>query len=271
MTELLATWVDEELNPGHVPDPGLTLGLGVFETLTVLAGRPFALERHLDRMVDGARRLALPRPDLNLIRSAVAGLSEQGRHLAHARLRLTWTAGGTGSGSLLGTLAHYDAPTAVTVELSRYRRNEASAIAGIKCTSFAENTLALQDAQDRGADEALLANSRGELSEGATSNVFVELGGELHTPPLSSGCLPGTTRALCLEWGRAAGLPIRQTSLPFDVMNVTPHAAITSALKGVVPIQRVGTRPLRTGHLTLQLAEIYFRRRQETLDRGGVP
>lgn len=269
MSEYLAIWTGGQLDPEQVPDPGLTLGLGVFETLTLLSGRPFALERHLQRLVDGARRLRLPEPDTVEIRAAVEALSEQASDIAHARLRLTWTAGGAGRGTLLGTLANYRAPTTVAVELSRHRRNEASAIAGIKCTSFAENILALQEATSRGADEALLANSRGELSEGATSNVFVETGGELLTPPLDSGCLPGITRALCLEWGREAGLPIRETPMPFDVMNTTEHAAVTSALKGIVAVHRVGTRPLQQGPLTGELAEIYVRHRLEEVERPG--
>lgn len=261
----LAIWQEGDLTPEQVPDPGLTLGLGVFETLSVFSGRVFAQDRHLRRLRDGAARLGLPAPDPARVEGGVAAVSREGIATPHARLRLTWTGGPDGRGRLLVTLAPYTGPARVAVELSAHLRNETSPISSIKCTSFAENMLALRAATDLGADEAILANTRGELAEGATSNVFVETDGELLTPPLDSGCLPGITRELCLEWGREAGLPIRETPLPFDVMNTTAAAAVTSALKGVVPIHRVGARRLETGTLTARLAEIYLRRRRDSL------
>ena len=75
-----------------------------------------------------------------------------------------------------------------------FRRNEFSAVAGLKTTSYAENALALAKAEELDADEAIFANTAGMLCEGTGSNVFVVLDGEVLTPPLSSGCLAGITR-----------------------------------------------------------------------------
>lgn len=262
----IAVWCDGDLRSPRSPDPGLLSGMGVFETLLVTAGTAFAPTRHLRRLQEGAARMHLPIPRSETLHAAVDSLTAQCRGVQFARLRLTWTPGPSGAGCLLGTVAAFTPQERVRAVRSPYRRNEYSALTGVKSTSYAENLLALRHAQSLGADEAILANSRGDLCEGATSNVFIEQRGELLTPPLSSGCLPGVTRALALEWGREAGLPIRATGLPISVMNTTEAAAVTSALKGVVALTAIDGRPLKLGPLTRELAAEFRRRRRRTRD-----
>ena len=93
-----------------------------------------------------------------------------------------------------------DWPASSAVATVPWTRNERSATAGLKTTSYAENVVALAHARANGAGEALLANTVGNLCEGTGSNVFLVLDGQVVTPPLSSGCLAGVTRALLLEW-----------------------------------------------------------------------
>ena len=81
-----------------------------------------------------------------------------------------------------------------------WRRNQHGALTGVKTTSYAENVVALAAARAAGVGEALLANTAGELCEGTGTNVFCVLDGVPCTPPLSSGCLAGVTRALVLAW-----------------------------------------------------------------------
>src|SRR5262249_18620593 len=99
-------------------------------------------------------------------------------------------------------------PTDVVV--APWPRNERGALAGGKSAAFGENVRALLEAGRRDASEALFANTRGELCEGAGSNVFAGFGDGLLTPPLSSGCLAGVTRELLLEAGvgREAAIPM---------------------------------------------------------------
>jgi branched-chain amino acid aminotransferase len=77
------------------------------------------------------------------------------------------------------------------VSVVPWTRNEYSAVAGLKTTSYAENVVALSYAHDRGASEAIFANSQGALCEGTGSNIFLALDGQLITPTLASGCLAG--------------------------------------------------------------------------------
>ncbi|CAM5577733.1 hypothetical protein SALBM311S_12258 [Streptomyces alboniger] len=103
-------------------------------------------------------------------------------------------------------------PDSTAVITVPWTRNERGAT-GLKTTSYAENVVALARARERGASEALFANTVGQLCEGTGSNVFVVLDGEIHTPPLASGCLAGITRAFTVEWTGA-----KETDLPLDVL-----------------------------------------------------
>ncbi|GAA0464705.1 aminodeoxychorismate lyase [Streptomyces stramineus] len=243
-------------------DHGMTVGDGVFETLKTTHGRPFALTRHLARLADSARGLGLPEPDLDEVRRACAEVL-QANPMPLGRLRITYTGGisplgsdrGTGAPTLvvaLGTASRRpDTTTAVTVP---WTRNERGALAGLKSTSYGENVVALARARERGATEALFANTAGALCEGTGSNVFVVLDGELHTPPLASGCLAGITRALVVEWTGA-----KETELPLDVLDRAEEIFLTSTLRDVQALHAVDSRELpgAPGPVTAKAARIF--------------
>lgn len=274
--------VDDEFHDPRTPllsalDHGVTVGDGVFETCELLEdGVTFALTRHLQRLERSATGLGLEPPPQDRVRHAVGRVEERWRAEGGGlgRLRITWTAGfgplGSdrvpGEGTLVVAAGPAREPGPVRVAVAPWVRNERSAIAGLKTTSYAENVVALAWARERGADEAVLANTRDELCEGTGTNVFVETDGEILTPPLSSGCLAGVTRALVLRWAGDAGVPVRETSLPLDAIRTAPHAALTSSTRGMTPIVAVDDRTLEPGPLTLAMATEFRRRSREQLD-----
>ena len=141
-----------------------------------------------------------------------------------------------------------------------WTRNERSATAGLKTTSYAENVVALAYAKERGGIEAIFANTRGELCEGTGTNVFVVVDGELLTPPLESGCLAGITRELTLEWCREEGLPVREQTLPLSVLQTADEVFLTSSTKDVLAVSGVDDRDLAApGPVTRRAAEIFAR------------
>ncbi|MFR9754308.1 aminotransferase class IV [Streptomyces sp. TR06-5] len=245
-------WLDgalRDIEDAHVSvfDHGLTVGDGVFETVKATRGVPFALTRHLDRLAVSARGMGLPEPDPEEVRRACAAVLEA--HPAPlGRLRITYTGGRSPLGSDRGdagptlvvalgeTGRRPDSTAVVTVP---WTRNEHGALAGLKTTSYGENVVALARARQEGASEALFANTAGRLCEGTGSNVFVVLDGELHTPPLASGCLAGITRALVAEWAGA-----RETDLPLDVLHWADEVFLTSSLRDVQAVHRIGDRLL---------------------------
>lgn len=250
---------DEKDATVSVFDHGLTVGDGVFETTKVVDGVPFALSRHLARLDESARRLGLEPPSRDDVRRAVhetlVANADADRSL---RLRITVTGGtaplGSGRGSAtptlvvaVGPLTRWD-PSAKVVPVP-WTRNERSATAGIKTTSYAENVLALAHATAHGGSEAVFANTAGELCEGTGSNIFVVRAGQVFTPPLRSGCLAGVTRALVLEWTDAG-----EATLPMSALLDADEVFLTSSTRDVQAVHAVGDRELVPGPVTAQIA-----------------
>lgn len=235
-------------------DHGLVVGDAAFETLLIVDGVPFAIDRHIRRMHTTLAALAISPPSGDDLRRAMLEVTEA-NGVRSGRLRVTVTAGlgPLGSGEPHGPptivaaatpLGDPPAPSAVTVP---WVRNERGALAGLKTTSYAENVRALRYAHEHGAGEALFANTREMLCEGTGTNVFVAVGGELFTPPLDSGCLAGVTRELLLEVVDAT-----ETELPLSVLTEADEVFLTSSTRNVQGMAAVDGRVLDSaGPLTV--------------------
>ncbi|MFI8326177.1 aminotransferase class IV [Streptomyces sp. NPDC085529] len=256
---------DEEAARVSVLDHGLTVGDGIFETVKAERGETFALTLHLERLTRSARGLGLPDPDLDEVRRACAAVLEA-NPMELGRLRITYTGGlsplgsergDTGPGLVVAvgeTSRRADTTAVITVP---WTRNERGALTGLKTTSYAENVVALARAKEAGATEALFGNTVGQLCEGTGSNVFVVLDGRIHTPPVSSGCLAGITRALAVEWTGAV-----ETDLPLDVLETAEEVFLTSTLRDVQAVHRVDGRELTAapGPVTAKAMRIFEER-----------
>ena len=237
--------VDARVSPF---DHGLLTGDGVFETLKVYDGRPFAVRRHLERLASSAKGLGLPMPDGDVLRAALGEVVSANRLDGEGRLRITVTGGPSPLGSERGNdnplvivagAPIRPWPSSTDVVVVPWPRNERGALAGLKTTSYGENVVALAYARERGASEAVFANLVGNLCEGTGTNVFVGVDGRLVTPPLSSGCLPGVTRALVIELTGAT-----EDDLPIDALADADEAFLTSTTREVQPISAVDGRVL---------------------------
>ncbi len=247
-------------------DHGLLVGDGVFETLGVYGGVPFAWRRHHERLARSAGGLGLPVPTSGeLRRAADAVLAANG--IDRGRLRITVTGGPSPLGSERGeeppTVIVAAAPTRARPATERvvtvpWPRNERGATAGLKTISYAENVRALAYAHERGASEAIFANTRGELCEATGSNVFLVVDGILCTPPEASGCLLGVTRALVLELSAQLGVPHGERVVALDELARAAELFLTSSTREVAPIARVDDRDLDApGPVTRRLAEAF--------------
>lgn len=230
-------------------DHGVTVGDGVFETVKLTDGVPFALRRHLERLARSAAVMRIPMPPAERLAEAVDAV--RAHHDGHGYLRITLTAGpgplGSNRGDLVPTLVVAVRPGEVRVEptdviVVPWTRNERGALAGVKSTSYGENVLALVAATEAGATEALFANTAGELCEGTGSNVFVAVDGVLVTPPLSSGCLAGVTRELLLEAGVGVEADVPMAAVD-DPARCTEMFLVSTG-REVQPVRRIGDRAL---------------------------
>lgn len=244
-------------------DHGFLVGDGVFETLRVYGGTPFAWGRHRLRLENSARALGLSLPSDESLRSAADDVIAMNA-LPDCRMRITITGGESSLGSdqdsnpvtavvAVGPLAHW--PVTADVVTVPWTRNERGATAGLKTTSYAENVRALTFAKSHGASEAIFANTRDELCEGTGSNVFLVEDGALLTPPLSSGCLAGVTRAIVIELAQILGIPCDERAMPLGALGASSEAFLTSSTREMQAIAAVNGVSLASapGPLTLQL------------------
>ncbi|GAA1517653.1 aminotransferase class IV [Kribbella lupini] len=269
------------LNGAVLPDPssaglsvldhGLTTGDGVFETLKIVDGQPFAVTKHLERLVRSATGLGLPAPDVAQVEDAIATVVKADPDIAFGRLRITYTGGVSPLSSDRGTTGptlivasqaiKAPAPTSAIVTVP-WVRNERSAVAGLKTTSYAENVRALAYAKERGASEAIFANTIGNLCEGTGSNIFCVYDGELVTPTLESGALAGVTRGLVIAWFGAV-----ERDVPLAKLADADEIFLTSTTRDVQAIHRADDRDLTTpGEVTAAVAKVFAERSAEDID-----
>jgi branched-chain amino acid aminotransferase/4-amino-4-deoxychorismate lyase len=224
-------------------DRGLTLGDGLFETLLAVDGRLSHAGLHFRRLAASATALGLPPPPEGARLEAVARetLARNGLDRGRAALRLTLTAGRSARGlvrepsaaaRLLVTASPApEAGTPVRLATVSVRRNPASPASRHKTLSYIDSVMALREAHQAGADEAVMFNTAGRPASAAAANLVFRIDGQIVTPSLSEGVLAGTTRSRLL-----AALPemverrlTRTDALRADAL------VLTNALRGIRP------------------------------------
>ena len=206
-------WLNGEILPAgtciDTADRGFTLGDGVFETIAIKAAMPCQLDLHLARLARGQALLGLG-CKWN-IEAAIGDLLAR-TAMRQGVLRITLTRGVAARGlwpgrmdqpTLLLTCAAPPPPAvpARAVLSVATRRNEMSPLSRIKSTNYLDNILARAEAAARGADDAVLCNTRGAIACASAANIVVERNGRWLTPRVADGALPGTVRHCLLAAG----------------------------------------------------------------------
>ncbi len=267
-----AAWVNGTLVRGAAAalslwDRGARDGEGLFETLRVAGGVPRLWDRHLERLVLSCAVLGFPVPAApRALREGLEQvLAAEGLGEAVARLTITrGIAGGrpTRAGAwieaepLAGRLwrgTRAGAASAITSKVAF----EPGSLGMHKTTSRLPYALAREEARVAEADEALLVAADGEVLEGATSNLFAVVGGEVRTPPLARGILPGITRAIVLGLCAAAGIPAREARITRAELTAAAEAFVTNSVQEVVRIATLDGRPLGDAGVAARLARDY--------------
>ncbi|BDS05970.1 4-amino-4-deoxychorismate lyase [Oceaniferula spumae] len=252
-------------------DLGVSVGLGVFETLSAYRGLAPTFPQHYERLVSSAAEMDLSVPDAEEIADAVEsviranGLGEQ-----RARVRISL---GTGARDLGGHCSSADVQDYIIVTaipqddpkpmaelvLVPKRCNEHSAVTGIKSSSYANHVLSYRYARKAGADEGVMLNTSGNICECSMSNLFLVKDGKVLTPPLSSGCLPGVTRAVVMKLCQEESILVEEWDLSEDDLFTADEIFITSSAREVQPAKMVDTEMQCPGPLSKRIAEAYQR------------
>lgn len=279
-TKILLSTHPEPLDPADatisVFDRGFLYGDSVYETMRTAGGRPLELTRHLRRLRrsgDGIG-LSIPFSDAQLAEAIDRTHAASGNDESYVRLVVT-----RGSGPVALDPRHSEHPLLVVMvkslelpEPAAYDRGISAVIVGItknagtsldptiKSGNYLNNILALRQAIAQGGDDAIMCNPAGAVSEGATSNVFMVYQGQLETPHMRTGLLPGITRQAVCELARSLGSPVAETTIEPDRLRAADEVFLTSSVRGIMPVTRLDGVQLgdgRAGPVTRRLHEAY--------------
>ncbi len=241
-----------------VLDRGFIFGDGVYEVIPVFGGHPFRLDEHLQRLENSLSEVRIPSPHTRgewttLIRNLIDanGGGDQSLYLQVTR----------GPAARDHALPENPAPTvfamsnplrppapevleqgieAITLDDIRWSRCH------IKAISLLPNILLRQTALDAGATEAILIRD-GQATEGAASNLFAVLDGELRTPPKGPRLLPGITRDVILELAAANGIPHRETDIRAEDLPRASEIWVTSSTREILPVTTLDGKTVGNG------------------------
>jgi branched-chain amino acid aminotransferase len=235
-----------------VLDRGFLYGDSVYEVLRTYRGRPFELDRHLDRMERTAQRIALSLPPRErIVAELQRTLEAAGNAESYARIILTRGEGKFGlalrNAEGLNRMVILVRPLelfpqesyqrGLTMAVVKTRRNPPEALdPSLKTGNYLNNILALREAHDAGADDAILLDLKGRVTEATTSNVFFVRRGVVITPPLSLGLLEGVTRHVAIEVAREEGILVREEPHGPEALAAADEVFVTSTLREVMPV-----------------------------------
>jgi branched-chain amino acid aminotransferase len=270
-----------------VYDHGFLYGEGVYETLRTYNRVPFLYERHCARLRASAKYLDLrvPFSDDDLRRSVDETMDAAGEmREAYIRILLTRGVGdlsydiqATPAPSLIIIVKPFDEPPArvftegIRISLVSIMRNHPASVNPIiKSNNLLNNALAMQEAHRRGAEEGLMCNYRGELSECAQANFFLVRDGVALTPRSEAGLLEGITRDFIFDVGDDVGVPVQKTTLFPDDLASAEEAFITGSTRELSPVVRIDDQVIgngRPGPITAKLLDGFRRRAHQLTSR----
>ena len=238
-------------------DLGFLYGYGLFETMRAYSGLIFRLGIHMERLRRSAALIGLPLEALDLGKACYDTL--KANKLSNARIRLTVSIGeGEATPNppkhpkptVLVIAASYTPPSAEAYRngykaaVSPIRQNSQSPLSRLKTVNYLNQLLARMEAKEKGADEAILLNESGLLCEGSTNNIFLVSKGNLTTPDVESGCLPGITRQVVIELAKELGLKVAEREVRLEELFRADEAFLTSSLIELMPLTEVNGKSI---------------------------
>lgn len=254
-----------------VTDRGFLYGDGLFETMRVFKGRPFRIAQHLERMVRGANFLKIEPPYTpKELQRFAAQLIEQ-NDLPDSVLRVTLT---RGSGERGYTPKNCGAPTLFmslhpappldpsaaprcNMITSAHRIPASDALSSFKTTNKLLQVAARLEAEAKGADEALLLNSNGEVGEAAAANLFWIYHEKVCTVPTGRGVLPGITRAVVLEICQSLGFQTNKRVIKPEGLMSGEGIFLTQSVQGIVEVIEFNGEPVPQSPMVEKIYRTY--------------
>jgi branched-chain amino acid aminotransferase len=256
-------FVEEKNAKISIFDRSFLYGDAAFETMRSYAGTVFRLDAHISRLVNALKAIKIRHPYKKNELKNIVNRSLDVNKLKSAYIRLVITRGegrfGIGhkdkfSPSVVVVAKNFDGypewmlSKGVSARITGVT-NERSALSRVKTANYLNHIMARFDAQDGGFDEAVLTNSKGDITEGATSNIFLVKSGVLITPSIESGVLPGITRAVIIEIAKRLRIPVRERAVTRRELLRADEIFLTNSMAEVLPVTKVGPKKVGNGRV----------------------
>jgi len=211
-------------------DSGFSYGIGVFETMAIVNGKVIFADRHLRRLQKGLAVLGIE--EHVEVKQFFRAVEEE--HLYGVKKVIVSDENVIVSYSD-NPYTKVDYERGFRLEIDKIKRNETSPFTYIKSLNYGDNIVAKKKLKKTAIDEPIFLNTRGELTEGAATNIFFCRGDEIYTPPVDSGLLPGIMREWIME-----NVPVIEKTLYPEEVNDFDEIFVSNSLMGVMPVTYLG-------------------------------
>lgn len=235
-------------NNNLILDDGFLFGLGAFETILIKNGQAVFLSEHLQRLKEALKFLEIDkRIDQIMVEEFIAK-----NKVVDKVLKLI-----VSQDNFLMTLGDIpytekDYKRGMRLKISKILRNESSPFTFIKSLNYADNILEKRKVKDYDYDEPVFLNTKGQIAEGATSNIFFVKNGSIYTPKLECGLLNGTVRKYVMN-----NYDVIETIIFPSMVKDYDEIFITNSLLGIMPIIKFEDIELDIGQITCQISKKY--------------
>jgi branched-chain amino acid aminotransferase len=257
-------------------DRGFMYGDGAFETMRAYAGVVFELDAHMSRLFSSLKALKIKLPYSKKYLKDAIYKSLRVNRLSGAYIKLIVTRGegrfGIGykdkfSSNVVIAAKNFDGYPEWMFDQGLSAniigiQNEKSAISNMKTLNYLPYILARFDAKDMGFDEAILTNTKGRITEAATSNMFLVKGNNIITPSIESGVLPGITRAVVIRLARKLGFKVSERAVSRRKLLKADEVFLTNSLAEILPVTKIDLKRIGKGEVgdTTKLLRISYQK-----------
>ena len=267
--------IHDELNIS-VLDHGFLFGDSVYEVVCTINNQPCFLEKHLCRLFASAKAISLDIPHDKQWFHEQLKATLQAANNTESYIRIIVTRG-VGEVNIDPSTCHKPNIIIIVMETKEYpescyekgihvalvsiKRNSRDALnPNVKTGNYLNNVLAKVESNKLGAQDAIMVNSSGHLTEGTTSNLFFVRDGHIFTPSLDCGLLSGITREMIIQLSKENGFRVEEGRWPGEELCEAEEIFLTGTIKKVMPVSHLDGRPVgsgKPGPVTLKLMRLY--------------
>ena len=232
-------------------DEGYSFGLGLFETILLYNGKPVFLDEHLARINESIENLALNIDKLEK-NEVFQYLNNNKNTLEYEVLKIVLSEKNRLFLKREYTYTEKDYKKGFSLNISEVRRNESSIFTFHKTLNYGDNILEKRKSKKLAYDEPIFLNSKNQITEGATSNIFVVVGDKIYTPKLSCGLLNGIVRQYIVS-----NYDVIEKEIDIEFLNNADEIFLTNSLFGIMPVSNLEKKIFKSQEISKNILQNY--------------